>query len=103
MISLRVAKLRAGMLVLTSMLPGVVPFNLIYDMFAVSAGMSAWLVVATSIIVLGSALQMTPMQLWIGGAPAPVIVATVSVVNLRYTLYSASIALVLAHLPYRWK
>ena len=85
------------------MLLGVVPFGLIYGVLATSAGMPAWLAVAMSAIVFGGASQMILVQLWAGGAPALVIAATVSMVNLRHALYSASIAPALAHLPRRWK
>ena len=99
----RAAEFRAGVLALAPMLLGVVPFGLIYGVLATSAGMPAWLAVAMSAIVFGGASQMILVQLWAGGAPALVIAATVSMVNLRHALYSASIAPALAHLPRRWK
>ncbi|CAJ0814982.1 MULTISPECIES: AzlC family ABC transporter permease [Ralstonia] len=103
MASPRAAEFRAGVLALAPMLLGVVPFGLIYGVLATSAGMPAWLAVAMSAIVFGGASQMILVQLWAGGAPALVIAATVSMVNLRHALYSASIAPALAHLPRRWK
>ncbi len=103
MASARTAEFRAGVLALAPMLLGVVPFGLIYGVLATSAGMPAWLAVAMSAIVFGGASQMILVQLWAGGAPALVIAATVSMVNLRHALYSASIAPALAHLPRRWK
>jgi predicted branched-subunit amino acid permease len=103
MSSPRAAEFRAGALALAPMLLGVVPFGLIYGVLATSAGMPAWLAVAMSAIVFGGASQMILVQLWAGGAPALVIAATVSMVNLRHALYSASIAPALAHLPRRWK
>ena len=99
----RAVEFRAGMLALAPMLLGVVPFGLIYGVLATSAGMPAWLAVVMSAIVFGGASQMILVQLWAGGAPALVIAATVSMVNLRHALYSASIAPALAHLPRRWK
>ncbi|OKA44885.1 branched-chain amino acid ABC transporter permease [Ralstonia solanacearum] len=103
MASPRAAEFRAGVLALAPMLLGVVPFGLIYGVLATSAGMPAWLAVAMSAVVFGGASQMILVQLWAGGAPALVIAATVSMVNLRHALYSASIAPALAHLPRRWK
>lgn len=103
MASPRAVEFRAGMLALAPMLLGVVPFGMIYGVLATSAGMPAWLAVAMSAIVFGGASQMILVQLWTGGAPALVIAATVSMVNLRHALYSASIAPALAHLPRRWK
>ncbi|WP_247392124.1 AzlC family ABC transporter permease [Ralstonia pseudosolanacearum] len=99
----RAAEFRAGVLTLAPMLVGVVPFGLIYGVLATAAGMPAWLAVAMSTIVFGGASQMILVQLWAGGAPALVMAATVSMVNLRHALYSASIAPALVHLPRRWK
>ncbi|CAH0443850.1 Inner membrane protein YgaZ [Ralstonia syzygii subsp. syzygii] len=103
MASPRAAEFRAGVLALAPMLLGVVPFGLIYGVLATAAGMPVWLAVAMSAIVFGGASQMILVQLWAGGAPALVIAATVSMVNLRHALYSASIAPTLVHLPRRWK
>ena len=56
-----------------------------------------------SSIVFGGASQVVFAQLWGGGVPAPVVGASVSVINLRHVLYSASVAPYLRSLPLRWR
>lgn len=85
------------------LLLGVVPFGLVYGVLGLQAGLPAWAVVAMSSVVFGGASQVVFAQLWGAAVPAPVIVGTVGVVNLRHALYSASVAHLLRELPLRWK
>ena len=54
-------------------------------------------------MLFGGASQVVFAQLWGGGVPAPVVGASVSVINLRHALYSASMAPYLRALPLRWR
>jgi predicted branched-subunit amino acid permease len=85
------------------LLLGVVPFGLIFGVLGLAAGLPGWAVVLSSSLVFGGSSQIVFAQLFGAGAPAPVVVATVGVVNLRHALYSAAVAEFLRVLPWRWK
>lgn len=85
------------------LLLGVVPFGLIFGVLGLAVGLPGWAVVLSSSLVFGGSSQVVFAQLWGGGTPPPVMVATVGVVNLRHLLYSAAVADYLRGLPWRWK
>lgn len=93
----------AGMKAEAPMLLGVIPFGLVFGVLGLQAGLPGWAVVAMSSVVFGGSSQVVFAQLWGAAVPVPVIVGTVGVVNLRHTLYSASVAHLLRGLPLRWK
>lgn len=82
---------------------GVAPFGLVFGVLGIASGLSAWQTILLSSILFGGASQVVFVQLWGGGAPVPVVGASVSVINLRHVLYSASIAPYLRSLPMRWR
>jgi 4-azaleucine resistance transporter AzlC len=84
-------------------LPGVVPFGVIYGVAALNAQLPPVTALAMSSIVFGGASQFIAVQLIEQGTAAFLIVATIFIVNLRHMLYSASVAPHIAHLPRRWK
>lgn len=84
-------------------LAGVIPFGIIYGVLALSAGLSPFEAQAMSAIVFAGSAQFITAQLYAGLAPAPVIILTGAIVNLRHMLYSASMAPYLKALPLRWK
>jgi 4-azaleucine resistance transporter AzlC len=88
---------------LAPLLVGVAPFGLIYGVLARASGIPALAAMAMSSIVFAGSAQFLLAQLFAGGAPALVLIASVALVNLRHALYSASAAPHLAHLPRRWK
>ena len=94
---------RAGVLAELPLMLGVVPFGLIYGVLGLAAGLPAWAVVSMCFIMFAGSSQIVFVQLWGAEAPALVVGATVGVVNLRHTLYSASVAPYLRALPLRWK
>jgi 4-azaleucine resistance transporter AzlC len=85
------------------MMLGVVPFGLIASISAVGAGMSPTQAAAASIIMFAGASQLAAVQLIGAGASAAVVVLTVTVVNLRFLMYSASIAPHFKNLSIKWK
>lgn len=85
------------------LLLGVVPFGLIFGVLGLAAGLPGWAVVLSSSLIFAGSSQVVFAQLWGGGTPPPVMVATVGVVNLRHLLYSAAVAEYLRALPWRWK
>lgn len=82
---------------------GVAPFGLVFGVLGIASGLTPLQTVLLSSIVFGGASQVVFAQLWGAGVPAPVIGASVSVINLRHALYSASIAPYLRSLPLVWR
>jgi len=85
------------------MMLGATPFGLIYGVLAVAGGLSPAMAQAMSILVFAGSAQFITAQLVAAGAPSPIIIFTVAIVNLRHVLYSASLAPYLQHLRPVWK
>ena len=85
------------------LLPGVVPFGLIYGVTALAAGFSPLLAQLSSAIVFVGSAQFVLAQMAGAGAAAPIMALTGFIVNLRHVLYSASIAPYLPGLSRRWQ
>jgi predicted branched-subunit amino acid permease len=71
---------------------GVVPFAMICSVAAVSVGLSAFEAMGMSFIVFAGASQLAVLQLMGQGAFWPVMVLTAWTINLRFTMYSATLA-----------
>lgn len=82
---------------------GVVPFGLIFGMLGIACGLTPLQTILMSSILFGGASQIVFAQLWANGTPPVFIGASVSVINLRHVLYSASVAPYLRQLPLRWR
>lgn len=82
---------------------GVFPFALIVGISAVEVGLTSFEGIGMSLIVFAGAAQLAALQLIGSGAAAGVIVFTVWVINLRFTLYSASLSPHFKGLSTRWK
>ena len=85
------------------LLPGVVPFGLIYGAAALAAHLPAWLAQAMSAIIFAGAAQFAVVLLVSGGASALVLVVTGVTLNLRHLLYSASLGPTLRPAPRGWR
>lgn len=92
-----------GCRALAPLLLGTVPFGLLYGVVALQAGLSPTAAVAMSTVVFAGSAQFVLAQLLGAGAPALVMLATVTLINLRHLLYSASVAPVLAGRNRLWK
>lgn len=77
---------------------GSIPFGMITGATAAAAGMDFWLAIGMSMIIYAGASQLAAISLLIQHAPAPIVVATVLIVNLRFMMYSAVIAPQFRHL-----
>jgi 4-azaleucine resistance transporter AzlC len=93
----------AGMKAEIPILLGVIPFGMIYGVLARSAGIPPAAAQAMSAIVFAGSAQLISAQLYGVGAPGLVIVLTASIINLRHTLYSASVQPYLRHLRPMWR
>ena len=82
---------------------GVVPFGLVFGVLGIASGLSVAETILMSSVLFGGASQVVFAQLWASGAPAFVIGGSVSVINLRHVLYSASMSVYLHHLPLHWR
>lgn len=82
---------------------GVVPFGLITGAAGTGAGLSVLQTVTSSVLLFAGASQLAAYQLMGAGSPLLVIVLTVAVVNLRYVMYSASLAQYLVGWKPWWK
>lgn len=83
---------RAGAQTVLPVLLGIVPFALIAGVAAVRLGFSPWIASALSVFVFAGAAQLATLQLLHDGAPLLIILITVFFINLRFMMYSASIA-----------
>lgn len=82
---------------------GTTPFGMIYGVLALSAGIPPGAAQAMSSIVFAGSAQFITAQLVSQSAPLLVTVLTIAIVNLRHTLYSASMAPYIQHLRPLWK
>ncbi len=93
----------AGVLAELPLLIGVFPFGMIYGVLALQAGLSPAPAQAMSSVLFAGSAQFIAAQLFSQAVPAPVIVLTAFVVNLRHALYSASLEPFVKHLSRPWK
>lgn len=82
----------AGATAIAPLLLGVVPFGLVAGVTAVAAGFSPVQAVSMSVAMFAGASQLAAIELVNRDAPVVVVVLTAVVINLRYLMYSASIA-----------
>lgn len=82
---------------------GVIPFGLVFGALGIASGLTPLQTILMSSIVFGGASQVVFAQLWATGAPPVFIGASVSVINMRHVLYSASVAPYLRRLPLHWR
>ena len=82
---------------------GVLPFALITGVSAASIGMTAVQGIGMSLIVFAGAAQLVSIQLLDAHAPLLVIWTSTFFINLRFFMYSSSLAAHLPRLPRRWK
>lgn len=92
--------LQSGALAILPLTPGIIPFGLIAGLTPVQLGYH-WIDSAlASLLIFAGASQIAAYQLIAQSSPAWLIVLTVVAVNLRYVLYSASIAPHLSDAPW---
>lgn len=82
---------------------GVLPFAIISGIASIEVGLSVPEAVGLAVIVFAGASQLAALQLLEIGSPVLIIVLTIAVVNLRFVMYSASLAVHFHYLPLAWK
>lgn len=70
----------------------MIPFALIVGTASTAAGLDPWLALVMSLLVYAGASQLAAIGLLAQSAPMLIVVATVLVVNLRFVMYSATLA-----------
>lgn len=85
------------------MVAGVAPFGLISGLTAMATGLTAVQAMTMSVTVFAGASQLATLQLLTEGAVPAVIILTALTINLRFAMYSASLAPHLYHLGIGWR
>ena len=99
---LRRVEFWAGVKATLPMVVGAIPFGIIFGAVAVNSGLSAWATAAMSAFVFAGSSQFVAAGLVANGAGIGIIVLTTFVVNLRHSLYAATLAPHVRHLSQRW-
>ena len=82
---------------------GIIPFGLVFGILGVESGLSPLQTICLSIILFGGASQIVFAQLVAAGTPFGIILASVTTINLRHSLYGLSMAAYLRGLPLYWR
>jgi len=82
---------------------GVFPFGLAFGILGAESGLTQLQTFLLSSIVFAGASQIVFAQLTATMTPAPIIIGTVGIVNLRHILYGISLSEYLKELPFRWR
>lgn len=94
---------RSGVRDVLPALPANVPFGVIAGVATVAVGVEPGQALAFAGLLFAGAAQVAAIELLDGNAPVAVVVVTALVVNLRYLMYSASLATYFEDLSTRWK
>lgn len=92
-----------GVIAMVPMAPAVAPFGIICGLTAMATGLSAAQALTMSATIFAGASQLATLQLVAEGAVPVIVVATALVVNLRFAMYSASLAPHLYRLGPKWR
>jgi len=84
-------------------LPGVIVFAAISGVAMVAAGMPHYLAMTMSVLVYAGQAQLAALQLVSSGSPLAIAIAAGLVINLRFSIYSLSMAPFLSGAPARRK
>jgi predicted branched-subunit amino acid permease len=91
--------LAAGLRDVVPLVLSELPFGVVVGAAAVEAGVPAAATVGTSVLVYTGAAQLAAFDLLGRDAPLAVVALTALVINLRYLMYSASVAQYIRDLP----
>jgi 4-azaleucine resistance transporter AzlC len=98
-----VAAFVSGTKAIVPVLLALIPFAVAFGATAKGSGLSTLEALAMSVFVFAGAAQLAAIPLISAGASVAVVVLTVLIINLRLTLYSASLAPHFRRLPAGWK
>ena len=93
----------AGVRAFVPLTMAIIPFGMVCGASAVAAGMTAWQSFSMSWVIFAGSAQIVVVQLLASGAPLAVIIATGTVINVRFMMYSASLGPHLGGLGKPWR
>ena len=93
----------AGAREIVPAIPPNVAFGILFGAAAVEVGFSPTQATAMSLFIFAGTAQMAAVELLRTDAALSVVLATVLVLNLRYVIYSASLAPKVANLSSKWR
>jgi len=96
---MRAAAFRSGLRSCAPIATGVIPFAVVVAATASDVGLSALATIGLSLVVFAGAAQLAALELARSDAPSLFIVGAAVVVNLRFAMYSASLARHMRELP----
>jgi 4-azaleucine resistance transporter AzlC len=96
------AEFLAGVRATVPLVVGAVPFGIIFGALAVTNGLSPAAALGMSAFVFAGSSQFIASNMVASGAAIPFVVLTTFVVNVRHSLYAATLAPYTRHLPQRW-
>ncbi|MEE1920959.1 AzlC family ABC transporter permease [Pseudomonas sp. 148P] len=91
-----------GVRALLPLTPGVIPFGLVTGVMAIKMGMTPTMAIGMTLLFYSGSAQMVALQLIHSGVLPVAIVVTALIINLRFIMYSASLAPHLHQRPRRW-
>ena len=94
---------RTGVVEVLAAVPANIPFGLLVGIAAVDAGLDPVETLAMTVLLFAGVAQLAAIDLLGEAAPAAVVVLTAVVINLRYLMYSASLAPYFKDEPVRWR
>ncbi|WP_436933833.1 AzlC family ABC transporter permease [Halovenus marina] len=97
------AGFRSGVYDILPALPPNIPFGMLFGAAAADVGITPVEATAMSLFVFAGAAQLAAVDLLQTDTALPIILFTVLVINIRYVIYSASIAPLVQDLPRRWR
>jgi 4-azaleucine resistance transporter AzlC len=98
----RLGEFRGGARATLPLLVGVIPFGIIFGAVAVANSISPAGALAMSLFVFAGSAQFIAAGMVASGSGVLLIILTTFIVNLRHSLYAATLAPRLAGLPQRW-
>lgn len=99
----RRAEILDGLKITLPFMVGAAPFGVIFGALAISEGLSAFETMALSLFVFSGSAQFVAIALIAGGAPVWVIWLVTFILNLRHTLYAATLVGYVRHLSSGWR
>src|SRR3712207_1893423 len=85
------------------LLLGVVPFGMVCGIVASDVGLPSTASLGMALLVCAGASQLVALRLVAEGGSVLLIMLSTVIVNLRFVMYSASLATHFERLPARWK
>lgn len=93
----------AGLRAVAPAVPPIVPVGMLFGATAVGTGFTPISATALSLFAFAGTAQLAAVELLREGATLRVVLATIVLINLRYVIFSASLAPKVRHLSRSWR